>query len=628
MAIDKSTISRPVSILVSDEASAFDPQALHGQVTTHVISQLRKVDSDCRGVDLEHISALCDVGLNQAQRAIISEAGGWSKFIDAETKNGDLRSFKDGSRTMIGFDTTMDAKQLREGLKEIMAQENTGVADSSWRKAKKSSTDFMNPDVLLQIDPRQTKANVREESRSRSPVKNVQLTRHNQEVLEVLPRLLGLRRTEFYKDAVRQDSLRFARTITLLMRFRDIFQGRTYEQIVARLIEEGDISKLGGLNQLLEMGVKSGYLKASNKGDTAGHVATQLGYSLISPTPMTKSVDQSTIADLSLLEEQLSENYLSLKPTPKSDALRARLVKDVQRHLDREFSKIGFLSELFGSGGNGLYFPGSDSDVCIYYSTVPPSRIINIQVLGSTLRRARWCSNVNVIAHAKIPVVKLVHTDSGLPVDISIENTIAIENTRLIKLYMDLDARVKPLAFAIKVWCKSRAISHPEEGSLSSYSWTLMLIHYLQRTDPPVLPNLQQDKDTLEPFSHTYQGEIIHCYYDESPAWKSQNEASTSALFLGFFKYFTHFPFGTHVINLEPSLLNGQDSTPLLKSAKGVGDWQRKSIAIQDPFIEDRNTGVGTSPQIAGWIMEEIGRAYRILGEGGSFADIVGFGNP
>lgn len=42
------------------------------------------------------------------------------------------------------------------------------------------------------------------------------------------------------------------------------------------------------------------------------------------------------------------------------------------------------------------------------------------------------------------------------------------------------------------MWAKSCEIGNASKGSLSSYSYIIMLIHYLQRTNPPVAPFLQE----------------------------------------------------------------------------------------------------------------------------------------
>ena len=69
---------------------------------------------------------------------------------------------------------------------------------------------------------------------------------------------------------------------------------------------------------------------------------------------------------------------------------------------------------------------------------------------------------------------------AGLDCDIAFHNPLALSNTKLLYSYSKADPRVRPLAFVLKHWAKSRHINNPGEGTLSSYGYILLLIHFLQ----------------------------------------------------------------------------------------------------------------------------------------------------
>ncbi len=48
------------------------------------------------------------------------------------------------------------------------------------------------------------------------------------------------------------------------------------------------------------------------------------------------------------------------------------------------------------------------------------------------------------------------------------------------------------LGFMAKLLAKQCEIGDASRGSLSSYAYTLMVIHYLQQVKPPVIPVLQE----------------------------------------------------------------------------------------------------------------------------------------
>ena len=73
--------------------------------------------------------------------------------------------------------------------------------------------------------------------------------------------------------------------------------------------------------------------------------------------------------------------------------------------------------------------------------------------------------------------------------DISCGHEVVFENSRLLKLSSKITPHVKTLALILKCWAKSRQINDSLMGTLSSYSYILLLVHYLQHV--LVLPNLQ-----------------------------------------------------------------------------------------------------------------------------------------
>ena len=56
-----------------------------------------------------------------------------------------------------------------------------------------------------------------------------------------------------------------------------------------------------------------------------------------------------------------------------------------------------------------------------------------------------------------------------------------------------IDPRLRIIVLLIKVWAKKRNLNNPYRGTLSSYGYVLLVIHFLsQVVKPPILPNLQQ----------------------------------------------------------------------------------------------------------------------------------------
>lgn len=78
-------------------------------------------------------------------------------------------------------------------------------------------------------------------------------------------------------------------------------------------------------------------------------------------------------------------------------------------------------------------------------------------------------------------------------------------NSRLVRSYCEFDQRVTPLISVLKLW--SQVVGIPKK-QLNSYGISLMVIYFLQRCDPPVLPCLQSS-DQQWPRNMQWYGQAL-----------------------------------------------------------------------------------------------------------------------
>jgi DNA polymerase sigma len=67
------------------------------------------------------------------------------------------------------------------------------------------------------------------------------------------------------------------------------------------------------------------------------------------------------------------------------------------------------------------------------------------------------------VSTAKVPIVKIWDPELQLACDMNVNNTLALENTRMVKTYVQIDPRVRPLAMIIKHWTKRRIVNDAGE---------------------------------------------------------------------------------------------------------------------------------------------------------------------
>ena len=78
-------------------------------------------------------------------------------------------------------------------------------------------------------------------------------------------------------------------------------------------------------------------------------------------------------------------------------------------------------------------------------------------------------TNVICVSTAKVPIVKMFDPELGLSCDMNVNNTLALENTRMIKTYIEIDPRVRPLAMIIKHWTKRRIVNDAGKQATSCF---------------------------------------------------------------------------------------------------------------------------------------------------------------
>lgn len=92
----------------------------------------------------------------------------------------------------------------------------------------------------------------------------------------------------------------------------------------------------------------------------------------------------------------------------------------------------------------------------------------------------------------KVPKLILRHVDSGIILELSCYNESSYRLSELLKIYTSLDMRVRELSCLIKYWANICSLDKPENGTYPPETFIILVIYYLQRTNPPILPCLHE----------------------------------------------------------------------------------------------------------------------------------------
>ncbi|KAM0548500.1 hypothetical protein ACHAPJ_009823 [Fusarium lateritium] len=171
-------------------------------------------------------------------------------------------------------------------------------------------------------------------------------------------------------------------------------------------------------------------------------------------------------------------------------------------------------------------------------------------------------------------------TGAGVQCDINFSAHLALHNTALLRCYSHTDPRVRPMVLFVKHWAKMRGINSGYRGTLSSYGYVLMVLHYLVNVaEPFVSPNLQQLAPPPPPGLSPVEFEnMTMCRGHNVQFWRSEedilrlarsnqlngNSETIGHLLRGFFEYYAH--------------------SSMLSTSSGRGfDWGRDVLSLRTP---------------------------------------------
>ncbi|KAI9681522.1 MAG: hypothetical protein M1817_002806 [Caeruleum heppii] len=253
-------------------------------------------------------------------------------------------------------------------------------------------------------------------------------------------------------------------------------------------------------------------------------------------------------------------------------------------------------------------------------------------------------------AHNSRSRLEFPRTGVGIQCDVNFSNLLALENTLLLRCYDHCDPRVRAMVIFVKAWAKRRQINSPYHGTLSSYGYVLMVLHFLVNiASPPIAPNLQLawkpprsgSWTSALPSETSCEGYDIRFWRNEDEIKRlaeqgmlTHNRQSLGSLLRGFFDYFARqgpnaichgFFWGRDVLSLrtQGGLLSkqmkgwtGAKTTVTEPTQPGQEKKEvrhRYLFAIEDPFEIDHNVARTVMHHGIVAIRDEFRRAFRII---------------
>lgn len=151
---------------------------------------------------------------------------------------------------------------------------------------------------------------------------------------------------------------------------------------------------------------------------------------------------------------------------------------------------------VFGSYSTDLYLPGSDIDCVVTSELGGKESRNNLYSLASHLKKKNLATEVEVVAKARVPIIKFVEPYSGIHIDVSFERTNGIEAAKLIREWLDDTPGLRELVLIVKQFLHARRLNNVHTGGLGGFSIICLVFSFLHM-HPRIITNEIDPKDNL-----------------------------------------------------------------------------------------------------------------------------------
>jgi len=341
-----------------------------------------------------------------------------------------------------------------------------------------------------------------------------------------------------------------------------------------------------------------------------------------SPPPLEINTNDTTNkSELSFSIQQKIQNelikiYKDILPTKQSKQNRLLLLEKIQNIFDNEFPGKPIKAHLFGSSVNGLETVYCDVDICL----TTPSKEDNYGLdrmdrIAMILEKYNM-TEIYTVQEAKVPICKFVDPETNLSCDINVNNTVALENTMMVRTYALIDERAQQLIILIKHYAKRRMINDAKGGTLSSYCWVNMTINFLQQRQPPILPCLHElGKNNSEEEQIIIDGVDCTFYHDLDSLkdFGKSNKETLADLFFEFFKlYGEEFDYRHHVVSVRKGEYISKYEKGWHLDGKKT-KLRNNYFCVEEPFNPSRNLANSADHSSISGLKDEFLRALSAL---------------
>ncbi|KAJ1494308.1 hypothetical protein T484DRAFT_2560553 [Baffinella frigidus] len=211
---------------------------------------------------------------------------------------------------------------------------------------------------------------------------------------------------------------------------------------------------------------------------TDGMLRSTAGFEVNKKSPWSRGQAYNTRSSDKMvdLHMEILDFVSFIKPT-KAEVKRRETLVDFMRQVCADLWPESEL-HVFGSYATGMFLPSSDVDMAAIGCNESPVTALNR--LARVLRNDGNFDKIQVIAKAKVPIIKWDDRESGIALNICINQKDGIANTQWVLAKKAEIDPLEPILLVLKQFLYNRDLHETFTGGWGSYLLTMTIISHLQ----------------------------------------------------------------------------------------------------------------------------------------------------
>ncbi|KAI0169309.1 hypothetical protein GGR52DRAFT_554605 [Hypoxylon sp. FL1284] len=219
------------------------------------------------------------------------------------------------------------------------------------------------------------------------------------------------------------------------------------------------------------------------------------------PRPWAVNDHSETLSAGARLHKEIVDFFKWIQPQEFEQEVRKLMVRRLTQLIQKRWGDS--IIYPFGSYMSSMYLPTGDMDIAVCSKgfardNVPKYNKRNsLYVLKAHLLscKAARDGNIEVIAHAKVPLLKYIDEETGLKVDVSFEKLDGAKAVPTFKAWKQKYPAMPILVTLVKQFLLMRGLNEPVNGGIGGFSVICMVVHLLSQ-----MPQLQSG--SMKPEQH------------------------------------------------------------------------------------------------------------------------------